>query len=391
MSSTLVGRSPDLTQLVEEEYDIEVRDGNLLVHHVPYVNSLGAVEFGILVSEVTTNGEQTLQPGRHEMWLVGGIPYDGLGQKVRIVNNENPHDFGGGLIAACSMSGKVHGELPPNYYDKVSNYVRILSGYARLIDPAVTHKGYPPRESKAEESIFRYHDAATSRAGLSAITAKLRLGRVAIVGLGGTGSYILDLVAKTPVEELYLYDDDVLYAHNAFRFPGATSLEELRASPRKVDYLFSKYDLMRRNIIVHASKVTHHNVADLLSMSFVFLAIDAGQAKRLIIEELEAAQVPFVDCGMGVQRQENFLRGVLRVTAGMEGHYSHIRAHVSFGSENDDEYDWNIQTADLNMLNAAMAVIRWKKMCGYYADEKRELNSTYTVTRNQMISGELAD
>ena len=390
MSSTLVVLSPDLTQLIEEEYDIEVRGENLVVHHVPFVNSAGAVEFGILVSELTTNGERTVQPGRHEMWLVGGVPYDHLGQKIRIVNSEDPHDFGGGLVAACSMSGKVHGQPPANYYDKVSNYVQILSQCARAIDPNATYKDFPPRESNAEESVFRYHDAATSRAGLNVVTAKLRLAKVAIVGLGGTGSYILDLVAKTPVEELHLYDDDALLAHNAFRSPGAASLGELRDSPLKVDYLFDQYDPMRRNIIVHREKVTADNAAELREMTFVFLAMDAGPEKKSIIDELEAARVPFVDSGMGVQRQDNLLRGKLRVTAGADGHYTHIPRRVSFGNVNEDEYDWNIQTADLNMMNAAMAVIRWKKMFGYYADEKGEFHSTYTVAHNQMISGEIA-
>jgi len=391
MSQTPVGRSPDLTKLVEEEYDVEVRDENLLVHHVPFVNVNGAVEYGILVSELTTNGEQTVRPGRHEMWLVGGIPYDHLGQKILIINDENPHDFGGGLVAACRMSGKVHGQHPENYYDKVANYVRVLSEPARAIDPSATHKNFPARESRADESVFRYHDAATSRSGLSAVTGKLKLGKVAIAGLGGTGSYILDLVAKTPVEEVHLYDDDTLYAHNAFRSPGAASLDELKASPRKVDYLFSKYDPMHRNIVPHPVRVTAENVAELSDMSFVFLAIDAGPGKRVIIEALEAAYVPFVDCGLGVQRHENSLRGKLRVTAGTDGHYSHIPSRVSFGNENDNEYDWNIQTADLNMMNAAMAVIRWKKLFGYYVDGKQEFHSTYTVAWNQMLSGEVAE
>ena len=47
---TLVARSDDLSRLVEDGYDIEIREGNLLVHHVPYVNSAGEVEYGTLVS-----------------------------------------------------------------------------------------------------------------------------------------------------------------------------------------------------------------------------------------------------------------------------------------------------------------------------------------------------
>lgn len=61
---TLVDRSPDLAKLVEDGYDVEIRDGNLLIHHVPYVNADGHVAYCILVSELTTNGEQTVAPGR---------------------------------------------------------------------------------------------------------------------------------------------------------------------------------------------------------------------------------------------------------------------------------------------------------------------------------------
>lgn len=388
MSQTLVGLSPDLTRLVEESYDIEVRGANLLVHHVPFVNASGSVEYGILVSELSTNGERTIRPGRHEMWLVGGVPYDHMGRRVSVVNSEVPTDFGPGLVASCSMSAKVHNQPPENYYDKVVNYVSILSHYARGIDATAKHTEFPVRESTAEESVFRYHDSFTSRAGLSAVTAKLSIATVAIVGLGGTGSYVLDLITKTPVEEIHLFDDDVLFAHNAFRAPGAASLEELKVEPRKVDYFVSKYDAIRRNIFPHRVKLGAHNVNELSNMSFVFLALDSGPQKKVIVDFLISANIPFVDSSMGMQRKENTLRGQMQVTTGKSEHYGHIGRRISFADVNADEYDWNIQTADLNMMNAALAVIKWKKMLGYYADERQELNSSYTVASNLLISGE---
>jgi tRNA A37 threonylcarbamoyladenosine dehydratase len=47
---------------------------------------------------------------------------------------------------------------------------------------------------------------AASRAGITAISARLSMFRIAIVGLGGTGSYVLDLVAKSAVREIHLFD-----------------------------------------------------------------------------------------------------------------------------------------------------------------------------------------
>lgn len=388
---TLVDHSPDLTQLAEEEYDIEIRDGNLLVHHVPYVNSEGEVARCILVSEVSTNGERTIDPGRHEVWVVGGVPYDHQGNKISIIADEDALDYGDGLVAVCRLSGKPKNRMPLNYHEKISNYVDVLGRFARALDSSAIHKDYPVRETSAGESVFRYHDAASIRSGLSAVTGKLKLGKVAIVGLGGTGSYILDLVAKTPVNELHLFDDDVLYAHNAFRAPGAASLEEVKVSPRKVEYFAEKYGVLRRNITPHPIRITEETVSELQGMDFVFLSMDAGPTKQIIVENLETLEIPFVDCGMGVQRQENSLRGVLRVTTGSKDHYEHLPRRISFVDVNPNEYDWNIQTVDLNMMNAAMAVIRWKKLFGYYADRKGELNSTYTVVRNQMVSGEVPE
>jgi hypothetical protein len=388
---TLVARSPDLTQLVSEGYDVEIRDENLVVHHVPYVTEAGSVEYCILVSELTTNGESTITPGRHEVFVVGGIPYDHQGNKVSFIADEDRHDYGGGLVASCRLSAKRHGQMPKDYYDKIQHYVTLLGRHARASDPTATHENYPARESSASESVFRYHDAATSRTGLSAVTAKLRAGRVAIVGLGGTGAYILDLVAKTPVDEIHLYDDDRFWAHNAFRAPGAASLDEIKPGQAKVDYFFSKYDSMRRSIVPHCVKITDENINDLREMSFVFLAMDAGPTKRIIIDHLKEWSSPFIDCGIGVQRNDNSLRGVVRTTTGLPGHYDHIDRRISFRDITEDEYDWNLQTADLNMLNAVLAVIKWKKHVGYYVDIKREMNSTYTVASNLLVSGEVIE
>lgn len=391
MSTIQVDLSADLSKLVEEEYDIEVRDGNLLVHHVPYVTSAGVVDYCILVSELTSNGERTLTPGRHEVWVVGDAPHDHQGKPVSFIADRERLDYGGGLVASCRLSGKPHGRWPLDYHEKMSNYVRILGSYARAIDPNATYKNYPVRETTASESVFLYHDAASSRAGLSAVTGRLKAEKVAIVGLGGTGSYILDLVAKAPVDQLHLYDDDEFQAHNAFRAPGAASLSDLRPGPRKVDYYFAKYSNLRRNLYSHAVKITNENVHELRDMSFVFLAMDAGPTKKLIIEQLEVWGTPFVDCGISVQRQDNSLRGLVRVTTGLPEHYVHIPRRVSFHDIAEDEYDWNIQTADLNMLNAALAVLKWKKYRQYYVDTKHELNTSYTVATNLMVSGELPE
>jgi hypothetical protein len=86
-----------------------------------------------------------------------------------------------------------------------------------------------------EASVFNYTETASDRAGIGALTQKLVGQKIAIIGLGGTGSYVLDLVSKTPVQEIRIIDADEFLQHNAFRAPGAPSIDELRDAPKKVD------------------------------------------------------------------------------------------------------------------------------------------------------------
>ena len=279
-----------------------------------------------------------------------------------------------------------------DYYAKTTSYVNMLSGPAQFIDPTATARTFPVVQVAGEDSVFRYLDSASSRARISSITSKLALLKVAIVGLGGTGSFILDLIVKTPIHEIHLYDRDILYAHNAFRAPGAASVENLDTVPTKVEYYQRMYQVMRRGIMSHPVHVDESNIDELRAMTFVFLAMNYGPAKKFIVTKLEEFGTPFIDAGMGVYRIGESLGGILRVTASTPEHRAHVWEHqrIPFGDEEDDEYERNIQTADLNMLNAVLAVIKWKKFYGFYLDQEHEMFTTYTIGGNQLLNDDQA-
>lgn len=222
-----------------------------------------------------------------------------------------------------------------------------------------------------------------------AVTTKLAIPKVAIVGAGGTGSYILDLVAKTPVREIHLFDGDKFLQHNAFRSPGAPGIEELQQAPNKAAYFAARYAQQRRGIVAHEYYLNASNVGELQGMNFVFLALDKGTPKRLIIETLEALGIPFVDVGMGVTLVNESLLGVLRITTSTPAKREHVRQKqripFSDGDGNND-YDRNIQIADLNALNAALTVMKWKKLCGFYQDLESEHFSAYTIDGNMLTN-----
>jgi hypothetical protein len=238
--------------------------------------------------------------------------------------------------------------------------------------------------------VFNYFDTASSRAEIDLITKKLALPKMAIVGLGGTGAYVLDLVAKTPVKEIHLFDGDDFLQHNAFRSPGAPSVEELRTKPGKAAYLKSVYSRMHRGIVAHEDYVGPQNVDFLRDMQFVFLYLDRGSAKKLIVERLEVFAILFIDVGMGVYESENMLGGVLRITTSTPEQRAHVRSRVPFSDgDGHNEYALNIQIADLNALSAALAVIKWKKRFCFYLDLDREHHCTYTVDGNALANDDL--
>ena len=387
MSSPLVSRSRDLQRLHQEGYDIEIRSGYLLVKHVPFATSAREVAFGTLISELSTTGTATTRPADHVVSFAGGIPCDQHGnQLTRIINSIGEQHLADGLTADCRFSSKPPDGYP-DYHAKMTAYANMVSGYAQAIDPAVSARALMPVTMTEDQSVFRYLDSASSRARISLITGKLALPRIAIVGLGGTGGYVLDLIAKTPVGEIHLYDGDTFFAHNAFRAPGAASVGQLDAMPNKAEYYRDLYDPMRRGIIAHPCHVDESNVIDLQTMAFVFLTIDAGPDKKLIVEKLEEYDVPFTDTGIGVYRTGDALGGIVTTTTSIPGRREHVRVgnRITF-ADAGDEYDHNIQIADLNMLNAVYAVMKWKKLYGFYADGEHELFTTYTIAANQLLN-----
>src|SRR3546814_16536523 len=99
---------------------------------------------------------------------------------------------------------------------------------------------------------MRISDWSSDVCSSDLVAQKLMGERVAIVGLGGTGAYVLDQVAKTAVARIDLFDDDYYLQHNAFRAPGAASLEDLRERPTKVHHFARVYSRLQRHIVPHA-------------------------------------------------------------------------------------------------------------------------------------------
>lgn len=388
MSQRLISLSADLKRLRDEGYEVEIQSAHLLVRGVPYVNSRREIARGILVSTLTLAGDTTRVPETHIAHFIGAHPCNADGSEIaQIKHASNRTVLGTDLTVDHSFSSKPLSGAYQDYYEKMTTYATILSSPAHSIDPTATPKTFAVVTGNEEESVFAYLDTASSRAGTGGLVTRLAEDRIAIVGAGGTGSYVVDLVAKTPVREIHMFDGDRLLQHNAFRAPGAASIDQLKNAPYKVEHLKNIYSAMHRGIVAHPYNVTAENVGELAGMSFVFICIDGGFKKKAIIEKLEELGVPFIDTGMGVELGDDGLMGLIRVTTSTPNKRNHFRDRVTFADAvGDDLYRNNIQIAELNAYNAALAVIKWKKLRGFYLDLDHEHHSTYVISGNTIIN-----
>jgi hypothetical protein len=80
--------------------------------------------------------------------------------------------------------------------------------------------------------------------------------------------------------------------------------------------------------------------------------------------------------------------GIVRVTASTPDTRALAERHISF-ADNDaaaNEYATNIQIAELNALNAALAVIQWKKLCGIYRDTCQAVYTGYAIAPGEIAN-----
>lgn len=392
MSRRPINRSPDLRRLRDEGFDVNVRAGHLVVGGIPYVNDRREVQRGALVSTLNLSNDIANPPDTHVIMFAGGTPCNADGSPLsKIINSNETKTIDCDLVVQHTFSSKPQSGSYANYYDKMTTYAAILASQAQAIDPTADARTFPVTPSDETDDVFLYEDTASSRAGISNVTSKLRQRSIVIAGLGGSGSYVLDYVAKTPARTIRLYDGDTYRQHNAFRSPGAARGEDLQKRPNKAVYWAEQYSHFRRGIIPIPRHLDASNVHELRDAEFVFLCMDGGEKKKPIIRKLEEFGIAFIDVGMGLELVDDSLIGVLRVTASTPERREHIwdRQRIPFSADaSDGIYRNNIQVAELNALNAALAVIKWKKLLTFYRDEISEHFTTYSIDGNALINEE---
>ena len=163
-----------------------------------------------------------------------------------------------------------------------------------------------------------------------------------------------------------LIDDARLVIHR----PTATATEpvdDLDAAHRP-PRLKRKVKSRRKPILDPNSRISRISVK---GVTFAFVCVDKGPARATIFDLLIGLKIPFIDAGMGLNRKRGALAGTLRATYYSADNAAQVRELrlADEADEPDDIYRRNVQIAELNALNAALAIIRYKQLLHFYVDD----------------------
>lgn len=381
----LANRNRFIQDLEDEGFLVDFVGSYLLVYGLPYLNEHGELLFGDMASPVDLSADGVIDPPpNHQVWFRGGRPHDQSGRQLRLGGGASRVKVADGFESDHSFSYKLFddkGQMRPyqSFEEKICTYVDTITGPAMAAFPEATPLKAIEVRAKEQGTPLRLPDTLSARYHMNDLSRLLDGKRVAIVGLGGTGSYILDFIARTHLAEIALFDDDKAHVHTIFRFPGFIP----RAiGSLKVDALAQQYGNWHSNITPISNRITEENIEQLREFEFVFIAIDNGPARITITDWLSANEVPFVDCGMGLNRTAKGLNGVVRVTGVDRAAYEATERSVFLPGDDpkEGEYRRQGQIAELNALNAALAVIRFKQHFKIYDREDMSLSHVLETT-----------
>lgn len=381
----LANHNEDLKRLLEKGYAITEDHGHLVVRDIPYLDSTGQCQNGAIVSVISDADGKTVKPHDHQVFFAGSHPCEidgtaikGLGGGPTTLALPSSPDvavqrsFSNKLLDGNGNKRDYH-----DFFEKIEHYVRIISG------PAIEKCGATPYTFRLVEeaptaSVFKFRDTLTSRAQIVDLSAKFASDVIAVIGLGGTGSYVLDFLVKMPVREIRGFDFDDFHVHTAYRSPGrlVADTEYTELGKKKADVYRFRYENFRDGLRLEPRYIDAQSLEVLTGVTFAFVCVDKGKSRAGIFDLLLSNSIPFIDVGMGLNRTQGPIDGTLRATyySAEDGQRLRDAALAELVDDPADEYRIHIQTAELNALNAALAVIKFKQIRGFYLD-KDALNS----------------
>ncbi len=257
----------------------------------------------------------------------------------------------------------------------------VVHRYAKHIVGAVYAARNSDIDSPTSRDPFKIRTTYEARARIRPIQDRIREQNIAIIGMGGTGAYVLDLISKIPVKEIHILDLDNMKPDNLMRAPGAPTtkeieeIEDAESDLPKVRYYYSKYADFREDVYPHCIRVGDLEAfkAFLLEkrIHFAFVCIDQlteGDSPRqdIVYRALSDSKIPFIDSGVSIT-SEDMIRGA--VTTSAYDASSSFWKYIPNAKVKGDKFGYgNVQLPEVNALAASLAVVEWRRRTNQYLD-----------------------
>lgn len=371
MLHQLASHNVDIKQLIDKGYAVGIDSNYLVIRDIPYLNDKLELQWGSIVSKLVFMDKDSVKQQDHQVFFCGSHPFNIEGAQIPNMGGGS-HNLplkGDDLKVERSFSNKPVGSNGfANHFLKIESYVTIISG------PAIHKYEVSPYTFRMVDdpstSVFKIRDTLTSRAEITDLAEKFKDDVIAIIGLGGTGSYILDLISKVGVAEIKGFDSDEYYIHNVFRSPGQFRTADL--NKKKAEVYQHRYENLRNGITLKDIRIDSESKDEMKDVTFAFVCVDNGDSRSEIFKLLLELKIPFIDVGMGLHRAKGPIDGLVRTSYYSAENASDLvkKSIAPMADHPDDVYRTMIQIAELNALNASLAVIKYKQTKGFYVEEE---------------------
>ena len=354
-------------------WQIEVSKNRISLGEVPYRKKTGDTGRCHISIDTQDDGLTMKSPeregtARHAAILTGvsgGRAYEANGEPV-------------GNVLWSDEANECVISIMPDSGDYVNAWHALIVYAASVTGPV----GSVEREQV--EQIFEFEIEGENSKDMRDWHDQARGQKIAIVGLGGVGLWILDLMSKTYVSEIRIWDGDKIEGRNLLRAPGWASQDAV--GENKAEYFGQHYQRFRKGVSIHPEywrPDEHANVFD--ELDFVFIAVDKAEVRAALCETLEQRGIPFIDVGMGVRLHQERVRGSCQVFfSGEDPGRWRVGIPTAEGAEGQRAY-YDLQLADLGALNAALAVGIWRRHIEQYEEEGKNWLIRYLIEENDLL------
>jgi molybdopterin/thiamine biosynthesis adenylyltransferase len=240
------------------------------------------------------------------------VDWRGLPPLAKSLRNANAKEVHGWLI--LGQTDAWTSLLIPGATDPVNESICSIVGFPT----ARNRPALPPRlPTDLLSKEDRYHRQSFLGSDSDAIIAGTK---VAVIGLGGGGSHIVQQLAHLGFRSFVLFDDDRIAQTNLNRLIGGT-LSDVHKKTLKVDIAARIIRSLHRKPIIekHAAKWATCRGA-LLDCDVVFGCVDQLIPRRELEAFCRRNLIPYIDVGMDVEKTEAAHEIYGQVILSMPGH-----------------------------------------------------------------------